>query len=129
VQQAQRLVAAAGPLGRRQQPACRAVIAAIQRRLAGMDQFFRPAVPLGERAAGALDVRARLAMRAIEEQHPRPDVDGELVTAGKIVIEPDEQQFLYSRVAFATIGVPGGGAIEAQRVGHAERVVAGIDVV
>ena len=126
MQQAQRLVTAAGSLGGRQQPARRAVVAAIERRLTGMDQFFRLAVLLGERTAGALDVRARLAVRTIEEQHPRPDVDGELVAACEVMIEPDEQQFLDSRVAIATISVPGGGTIEAQRVGHAEMIVAGI---
>ena len=102
------------------------MIAAIERCLTGMDQLFRLALLLGERTAGAFDVRARLAVRAIEEQDPRPDVDGELVPARKVMIEPDEQQFLDSRVAIATISVPDGGTIEAQRVGHAERVVAGI---
>ena len=126
MQQAQRLVAAAGPLGGREEPAGCAVIAAIERCLTGMDQLFRLALLLGERTAGAFDVRARLAVRAIEEQDPGPDVDGELVPARKVMIEPDEQQFLDSRVAIATISVPGGGAIEAQRVGHAERIVAGI---
>ena len=49
-------------------------------------------------------------MAAIEEQHARPDVDRELVLAGEVVIEPGEQQLFDSRVAIATIGVPGGGA-------------------
>ena len=53
-----------------------------------MQQFFRLALPLGLRAARALDVGTGAIVAAIEKQHARPHVDGRLLGPTKVVIEP-----------------------------------------
>ena len=63
-----------------------------------MHQLFGPALPLGERAAGAFDVRPGPGVAAVEEQDAPPDVDGFLVPAGEVVIETREQQLVDLRV-------------------------------
>ena len=74
-------------------------VAAAERGDAVLQQLFGLALPLGQRAARALDVGARARVAAVEEQRARPDVDGVLVVGGEVVIEADEQQLLDLRVA------------------------------
>ena len=85
--------------GVREQPPGRRAVAAVERRHAFLDEFLGRALALGQRAAGAVDVRPRSRVAPIEEQHPAPDVDGLLVAAGEILLEPREQQFVYLGVA------------------------------
>ena len=49
---------------------------------------------LWQRAPRAVDVRARPRVTAIDEEGSRPDVDGELVSGGEVVIETEEQELL-----------------------------------
>ena len=53
---------------------------------------------LGLRAARALDVGARPVVRPIEEQHPRPEIDGLFELTGEIVIKAGHEQVLDPRV-------------------------------
>ena len=82
-----------------QQPARFVAVAALERRDAVLQQLFGLALPLGQRAARALDVGARARVAAIEKQRARPDVDRVLVAGGEVVVEADEQQLLDLRVA------------------------------
>ena len=68
----------------------------------------------------ALDVRACARVIAIEEQRPRPDVDGLCVIGGEILIEAGKQQALDFGVALG-VAVGRGGALDwirAERIGH-----------
>jgi hypothetical protein len=56
--------------------------------LAGLQEFVGLALTLGERRPRAVDVRPGPRMRAIEEQHARPDVNGFFVFAREVLIEP-----------------------------------------
>ena len=103
VQQRQRFLAAAGALSRREQLTSGRPVAARQGIGAGLQQLFRFALPLRERAAGALDVGARLPVRTIEKQHAGPDVDRQIVPAREVVVEAGQQQLFDSGVAI-TIG-------------------------
>jgi hypothetical protein len=52
-------------------------------------------------APRTLDVRARTRVPAIDEQSPRPDVDGEFVLSGEVIVETAEQQFFQTRFPIA----------------------------
>ena len=124
MQQGQRFVAATGTLGRRQQLPGRRAIAARERIGPGLKELFCLPLSFRERAPCPLDIRTRFPVGTIEKEHARPDVDGEIVTAGEIVIETGEQQLFDSGVTI-TIGVIGiRGPIGAKRVGHAASEVA-----
>ena len=84
---------------RLQQAPCFASVAAAERRGAVVQQFLGLPLPLGQRAARPLDVRARAGMAAIEKQRARPDVDGVLVLRGEVVIETGEEQLFDFGVA------------------------------
>ena len=87
------------PLDGGQQQAPRfGAVAVVERRHALLEQFFRLALALGERAARAFDIGAGTRVAAIEKQRPRPDIDGRLVLRGEIVIEADEEQLLDLRI-------------------------------
>ena len=86
-----------------------------------MKQFLRLALLFRHRASCALDVRAGARVAAIEEQHPRPDVDGLCVVGGKILIETGKQKALDLGVALG-VTVGRGGIVDwirAKRIGHA----------
>ena len=69
----------------------------------------------GVGAVGDLDGLAR----AVEEEHACPDVDGEIVVAGEVVIEAAEQQFLDASLAFVFRHLPRSGIrVGAQRIDH-----------
>ena len=91
-------------------------LTAIERRDAAMQQLFRLALPLGLRAARPLDVGARAIVAAVEKQHARPDVDGRLVVAGEVMIEPLQQQLLDARLALGA-GERVGGVSQSVRSG------------
>ena len=59
-----------------------------------LQQLFGLALPFGQRTPRPVDVGARSRMTPIEEQRPGPDVDGELVAGGEVMIEADEQELL-----------------------------------
>ena len=100
LEQRERFFGRGAVLDRRATAAARGLgVAALEGRRAGVKQFLAFALPLGDGAARALDVRARAGMAAIEEEHSRPDVDRELVLTGEVVIEPAQQQFLEARLA------------------------------
>ena len=104
---------------RLQQPARLVAVAALERRDAGLQQLFGFALPLGQRAARPLDVRARPRVAAIEKQRARPDVDGLVVLGGEVVIEAGEQELLDLRVAIRIRrGVVRARAVGAKRIGH-----------
>ena len=54
----------------------------------------------GLRAARAIDVGARPIVRAIQKQHARPQVDGGVEFAGKVVIETRHEQMLDAPFVF-----------------------------
>jgi glutamate formiminotransferase / 5-formyltetrahydrofolate cyclo-ligase len=82
-----------------------------------VEQRLGLALPLGLRAAGALDVGAGARVTSIEEQRARPDVYGLVILSGKVVIQPGKQKLLDLRVTFG----PGRGLLQARRLG-AERI-------
>ena len=84
--------------GRGQQAAGVLGVAAGERRGAGLQQLFPFALPLGDRAARALDVGAGPRVAAIEEEDARPHADCQLVLSAEIMVEAGEQQLLDSRV-------------------------------
>ena len=105
---ADRAGAAAPALPRRRRPRSTPTSAAagpsprsprVERVGAGVQQLVRLALFLRERAPGPFDVRARLRVGAVEEQHARPDVDRELVLAREVVVETGEQQLFDPGVA------------------------------
>ena len=59
-----------------------------------LQQLFGFTLPLGEGAACPVDVGARPRMAAVEKERARPDIDGELVAAGEVVVETDQQELL-----------------------------------
>ena len=61
--------------------------------------LFGFALTLGERTSCPLDVGAGARMVAIEEERAGPDVDGEVVVRGEIMIETDQQELFDFRVA------------------------------
>src|SRR5439155_15039906 len=69
-------------------------VAAVEGRDAGLQQLLRLALPLGERAARALDVGARPRVAAIEKQRAGPHVDGLFVLRREVVIEAGEKKLL-----------------------------------
>ena len=76
------------------------------------------ALALGERAAGALDVRARPGMAAIEEEHAAPHLDRVLELAREVPIEPGEQQLLDARVVRRRGGLMLGSRHGSMQVAH-----------
>ena len=72
-------------------------LAALKRRGARVDEFFRLALPLGDGAAGPFDVRPGTGVTAIDEQRAGPDVDGKLVLTAKVMIETAEKQLFQTR--------------------------------
>ena len=56
-------------------------------------------MPLGDRAARALDVRAGPRVAAVQEQDTRPHADRQLVLTVEIMIEAGEEEFLDARFA------------------------------
>jgi len=75
--------------------------AALEGLLARVDELLGFALAFRDGAARALDVGTRPRVAAIEKEDARPDVDGQLVFAGEVVIQPAEQQLLDPRVAIA----------------------------
>jgi hypothetical protein len=71
-----------------------------------MQQFLRLALPLGDRASRALDVRAGTVVIALEKHHARPDVDRVLVFSREVMIETGDEQLFDARGA---IGIVRGG--------------------
>ena len=63
-----------------------------------VQQLVPFALAFGDRRAGALDVGPGPRVAAVEKEHPRPDVDRELVLTVEIVVESGEEQLLDSRV-------------------------------
>ena len=90
-----------------QQPRRLRGLAAVERGDAGVQQLFRFAKLLGERAAGTVDVGSRPGMAPIEKQHPRPDVDRLFVPCREVMVQPGKQQLFDLRIA---IGI--GHAVE-----------------
>src|SRR5687768_4099670 len=76
-------------------------LAPLQRRRAGVDQLVPFTLALRNRASRTLDIGACACVTPIQEEHARPDVDGEIVSAGEVMIESREQQFFDAAVAIA----------------------------
>ena len=72
-------------------------VAALERGHTGLQQFLAFALTLGDRAAGALDVRAGARVRPIKKEDTGPDADCELVLSAEIMVEAGEEEFLDSR--------------------------------
>ena len=64
-----------------------------------MDELFAFALAFGDRAARPLDIRSRTSVAAIDEERSRPDVDGEIVLAGEVIIEAVQKQLFKARFA------------------------------
>jgi hypothetical protein len=99
--------------GRLQQSPRFSCIATAERRRAAVQQFLRLPLALGERAARALDVRPRAGMAAVEKQRACPDVDGELVVRGEVMVESGEEEVFDSGVAIRV----GGRVYRPRRIG------------
>ena len=93
------IVRAAALHGRIQHLPRRLDLSTLERRDAVVQQLFRLALLLGHRAAGALDVRARPRVIAIEKQRARPDVDGLCVVGREVLIEAGKKKALDLGVA------------------------------
>ena len=94
-------------------------VAAIEGGRAGLQQLIAFPLPLGDGAAGTIDVRPRPRVAAIEEEDARPHADGELMLTDKIVIEPGEEEVFDARVALAFGHFSRfGEMVGPQRVGH-----------
>ena len=89
------------------------VVAAPDRGRSIVKQRLGLALPLGLRAAGALDVSAGTRVTSIEKQRTRPDVYGLVILSGKVMIQPGKQELFDLRVAFG----PGRGLWQARRLG------------
>ena len=87
-----------------------------------MQQLVRFPLLLGQRTAGALDIRAGASMATLEKRHPRPDIDGLFVSAFEVVVEPGKEQPLDQRIAIR-VGGPITGRRGAQRLGHARQQI------
>ena len=93
--------------------------AAIESSHAGLDKLIAFALSFGNGTAGAIDVGLGAGVAAIEEEHPRPNADRELVLAGEIVVETGEEKAFDPRVSFALRHVSKfGEVIRPHRVGH-----------
>ena len=66
-----------------------------------VNELFGLALALRNGAPRTLDVGACARVPAIDEQRPRPDVDGELVLSGEVIVETAEQQFFQTRFPIA----------------------------
>ena len=64
-----------------------------------MQQFFGLALPFGLGAPRALDVGARPRVPSIEKEDAGPDMNGSVVIAAEIVVEPVQEQPLDAGVA------------------------------
>ena len=97
-------------------------LSAFERRHAVVQQLLRLALLFGHRASGAIDVRARARVIAIEKQRAGPDVDRLGVVSGKILIEARNEKALDFGVALCVAAGRGrrfAGWIRAERIGHA----------
>ena len=81
---------------RREQLTSRRPVAASQGIGTSLQELFRFALPLRERAAGALDVGARLPVGPVEKEDAGPDVDRQIVPAREVVVEAGQQQLFDS---------------------------------
>jgi len=109
----------AGVDGRLQQAPRLVAVAAVERGQAGLEQLLRLALPLGERAAGPLDVRAGAGVPSIEEERTRPDVHRLVVLSGEVLIEAEEQELFDLRVAIGfRFGIERSGTVGAKRIRH-----------
>ena len=104
-QQRGRVAAPALRHGLGQQPAGQQHIAGVERRPATVHHLLRLALPFGQRTAGALDVRAGLAVAPLQEGDTGPDVDRLFVLSREIVIEPRQQELLDTGGALAFVDV------------------------
>ena len=59
---------------------------------------------LGLGATGAIDVRARAIVGAIEKQHAGPEIDGRFELARKVMIEPRDEELLDASFVFGAGG-------------------------
>jgi glutamate formiminotransferase / 5-formyltetrahydrofolate cyclo-ligase len=114
-----------------QQRSRRRLIAALKCGNTGVEQFLTLALPLGNGASGALDVRAGAGVSTIEKQDTRPDIHREIVLAGKVMVEAGEKKLFDSGITIAIRSLRGGRwSAESNRVGHPQsnfiRRVAGI---
>ena len=100
---------------------CRALldVAVVERLQSLVHERFGFALPLGLRAAGAVDVGPGAIVGAIEEQHARPDVDRLVEPAGEILVEPRHQQLLDAALPLDVRQRLGGRARPWRRVRHA----------
>jgi hypothetical protein len=64
-----------------------------------VQQLLGFALPLGDRGAGAVNVRAGPVVIAVEKHDTRPDVDRLLVVSGEVVIEAGNEKFFDARGA------------------------------
>ena len=94
---------AAGPAidSRFEQRPSRNLVPALKGRDTGVEQFFTFTLPLGNGASGALDVRPRASVPAIEEQDARPHIDGKIVLTGEVMVEAREEKFFDPGVTIA----------------------------
>ena len=83
----------------------RALGFALVEELAGRgEQLVRPALPLGQRGTGAIDIGAGARVRPIEEQHAGPDVDGVVVPAVEVAVQAVDEQRVDLPVASGRVG-------------------------
>ena len=102
-----------------QQPARGLGLSALECVSAGLNQFVALALPLGQGAACALDVGAGACMPAVQKEHSRPDVDGEIVVAGEVVIEPAKKELFDASLALVFRHLSRGGIyFGSQRIDH-----------
>lgn len=104
-----------------QQPACLLRFAALKRGDTGLKQLLGFPLPLGLRTSRPLDVRASTCMAPVDEQSPRPHVDGFFVLRGKVMIEADEQELLDLCVAVGADHSIGRAALGALDLRHLAR--------
>jgi hypothetical protein len=99
-----------------QQPARGFGVALLEQVAAGLEQFVGMPLHLRDGLARAIDIRAGLFVVAIEEEDPRPEVNGLFVAGGKVAIEPlVEQRFDLLRAHCGLIRLRRGEAFE---LGH-----------
>src|SRR5262245_13204941 len=67
-------------------------ISVSKRRDAPLKQLLRFALPLGQRAPRAINIRPRARMTSIEKERACPDVDRLFVARGEVMVEASDQQ-------------------------------------
>ncbi len=83
-----------------------------------MNQLFGRALLLGLRASRPIDIGARTVVRAIQEQDPRPEIDGGFEFTGEVVVEAGDEKMFDSRVVFCAFGPLGGATARRKRIHH-----------